>query len=247
MIDLYGNSININDILNSSVDPTTGSAIVQLGRATTGEVYSDSNELWGIPNIISLPTPVQSDKSDAAQALSIERGDNDQIIAVRDVRFQTLVGLCKPGELRAGAMGADGKAQARLLMLQDGSISLITTTDNTSAGHTMGIAIAPGKITISTGTCSFILDDSGGGSITLTAGAAALTLTGAGMANLMGQIVNIQGSLANVAGSTATFIGQNCPITCIGQAAQPIPTNTALYGTTGLTALPSPTVFLSLT
>jgi hypothetical protein len=241
-----GNSqewISIADVI--SVDTTspavvdTKSISLQLGNASTGESYGTTAQLFNPFGIYSIPLPSVLGKP-GTQVLSWVRNDESYSFAGRDINTQKNPGNIKPGETAVYATGS----QAKALFKNDGSINLLTTSDNTESGYTVGQTITGSKITLQTAKCSLTLDDNVG--ITLTVGTAALTLTFEGIATLMGQVANVQGSLANISGSVATFVGQGCPATCIGSAAQPVPTTNALYGVGGPVTAPSPSVYLSL-
>lgn len=122
------------DILGSIVDAATSLIKVQLGDVGVEQADSQDAEWWQHVGFCSLPSTASPQKA-AAQTIAIVRSDRDACVASRDQRGAALIANLKPGETCLYAGGADGNAQGRVLLKQDGSITLYTTKDNTSNGQ----------------------------------------------------------------------------------------------------------------
>jgi hypothetical protein len=120
------------DVLNATVDPTTGAMLLQIGDSTAQTVDSDGCELWqqsGFASMPQAPVPGQS----GCQGIAIKRGDRDLVFATRDVRAANIYGNLAMGETCVYAAGS----QARTVYKADGSITHITTDDNTATGNSV--------------------------------------------------------------------------------------------------------------
>jgi hypothetical protein len=133
-----------NDILRSDIDAATGFVALQTGDVTAGtgtdqpgEVVAQGSDLWQHVGFCSRPATPVAGKS-AAQALEIERGDFNVCVATRDSRSASMYGALKDGETAVFA----STGQARALFKADGSITLVTTSDNTAAGTTVSLRVS---------------------------------------------------------------------------------------------------------
>ncbi len=194
---------NIADCLATTIDGTTFSILAQAGSASSGgpnggssEVYSNNNELWGPPGLLSLPAGLpQLPAPVAPQMIYLERGTQNIVVGHKDVRFQSIIGNLNPGETYLFGGGATGTAQGSVAIKQDGTINLTTTDTNTASGNSIQMTLGPtgfflimpfGKmsfdvngfrVALSSGATFNMLnsqDPTTGNSIMLTAGAVTL-------------------------------------------------------------------------
>lgn len=132
------------DVLSAGIDAnsTTGVITAQIGNAKAGTVEADNCE-WlqhaGFASIPSSPTP----DGKAAQCLAIRQSDTDVIIGSRDTRCSGIYGNLKPGETCLFGGGVDGAAQGRVLIKQDGSVNLMTTSTNAEGGIPVMLSVHP--------------------------------------------------------------------------------------------------------
>jgi hypothetical protein len=222
------------DVLFTSVNSTTKAILAQFGDSTKEVPESNKAAWWQHTGFTSRPSaPTQGNSS--CQALVLKSGSRDIIFATRDTRGATIYGNLKEGETCVYA----SKGQARVLLKADGSVTRLTTSDNTAAGTTISDRLGPDgwRLTLPWGEISFTSD---GISLSVD-GAAALTLTPAGIAHLIGTQVAMHGSIAAIVGDVCTTVGP-----------KPIPTpgipgpNSAMVGLTGIAAVPSTNVYISL-
>lgn len=132
------------DILDSSVDPGTGTVVYQTGNVDGSPGNSDGTELYGPPNYYARPA--QATATDAPQGVAIRRGDHDVVLGVRDVRgaanaLATPLGygetqLVAPGPGNSGScnilLNNDGQGNLKIT-LTVGSNSIEITTDQTGS------------------------------------------------------------------------------------------------------------------
>ncbi len=131
-------SFDIEDVLGTERDETTGTVLVQLGDVGGEQATSQGAELWGPSGFASrpaVPTPGQ----EAAQALVMRTGGRDVCVAFRDIRAQQVYGNLAAGESCLFATSG----QARVVCKADGSIVLYTTEDNTETGRAVYLKLAP--------------------------------------------------------------------------------------------------------
>lgn len=217
------------DILRTDVEgPNT--IMAQVGDATSGS-SPEPAEWWQHVGFASRPSEVSGNGTNAnsAQGIVIVRTDYDLCIASRDTRFQDIYGALKPGETCLYGTGADGSAQGRILIKQNGSVNLFTKLGNTEAGNAMGIFINPDDDSIS------ILNSQGFGIIInndgvfVTAKDSALKLGSNGDCSLIGK-----GKCQIDGGGIA-----------LGSTAVP-GVNSALVGVTGLAGVASTKVLIAI-
>jgi len=133
------------DMLGATRDPVTNSLLVQIGSVSEELPECDNAEFWQHIGFASLPANPVAKKS-AAQMLALRFGDRMRIVGSRDVRGQAIYGNLGPGETCVYAGGPDGTAQGRFLLRKDGSVTMMTTDDNTSDGHTIKRSISPNPL-----------------------------------------------------------------------------------------------------
>lgn len=217
------------DILRTDVEgPNT--LMAQIGDATTSS-SPEPAEWWQHVGFASRPSEVSGSGKNAnsAQAIVIARTDYDIVIASRDTRFQDIYGALKPGETCMYGTGADGLAQGRILIKQNGSINLFTKEGNVDGGSAMGVFINPDDDSIT------ILNSAGygiiinGDGVAITAKDSALTLKSGGDVSLVGK------------GKTQIDGGG----ICLGSTAVP-GVNSALVGVTGLAGVASTKVLIAI-
>lgn len=148
------------DILNATLDTTTGTLLFQTGDAISGQVESDRVESWQHAGFCSIPSNPVAGQS-ACQGIIRRRGDIDVCTNTRDTRGQAIYGNLKAGETCIYAGGHDGNSQGRVLIKDDGSVTLLTTNDNTKTGKVVALKIAPDGFTFTSPWGSFKFDASG--------------------------------------------------------------------------------------
>lgn len=187
------------DILVSTLQPN-GSILVQTGDSTSESADTDAAEWWQHTGFASRPA-VPSRGASSCQGIAFRSNDRDVIVASRDVRGTTIYGNLSDGETCVYASAG----QARQLFKKNGSISQITTNDNTATGTTVGTYVGPDKIQLYNEHGSITIDANG---ITLAvAGGQAGLQIGSVVATLSGQQVQVSGMAVAVAGQTITAIG----------------------------------------
>ena len=224
--DIWGYLFGVGfDVMAASIDATTGIITAQIGDAVTGFVDSNGAEVWQHWGYASLPSPATG--AGGAQGVAIKRSTGDIIICGRDPRSGQIWGNLKPGETCVFATGADGKGQARTLYKQDGSITHLTTDDNTPTGNAVMLRIGPPTAT-SAGGLEVVVP---GGKLTfnslgfhVTAGAAQLDL---GSAQGFAGPLSVLGSYFTV---TCGAITMNGPLVMLGPSLSPLGYNPAAYG-----------------
>jgi hypothetical protein len=221
------------DILTTLVDKVTGTISAQLGDATNGIPDIDAAEwvqhvgFWSRPADPTPNAPVNGAVS--AQCVTIKNGDRDVVVASRDLRSNSVYGNIKAGETCVGATAG----QARVYCKANGAVVLYTTANNESSGTSVMAYVGPDQIQLANSFGAITIDSTG---ITITAGQAALVLTAAGDAKLMGQTATVNGSIAAISGTSLTTVG---PMPAV-------PATPALYGLSGIAGLPSTNVFISV-
>lgn len=190
------------DVLRTTVTATSKKIVAQIGSIGSesggepapndsgdGEVTAvtdnDDVEWWQHVGFASRP-PKADPGNAAAQAFLIRQGGIDAAIASQDLRGLAIYGNLADGETCVYAGGADGKAQARVLLKADGSATLYTKKGNTDGGAGMMIQLdaANGAIRLVNDQGYGIIIDSSG--VTLTAKNAGLTLGSDGNIKLIG-------------------------------------------------------------
>lgn len=130
------------DILNSVVDSSTRKMLLQIGDVLKSRVDSRNVEHWQHSGFASRPSKPEPGKQ-AAQCIIMRNGDYDIAIATQDLRGLELYKNLGYGEAAVYAGGELGKSQGRTVWKGDGSISHITTHDNTTDGQNVYLRTAP--------------------------------------------------------------------------------------------------------
>jgi len=123
------------DILATALDATTNVISAQLGDALAGIATSHSAEWIQHVGFASRPAKAVPGQG-AAQAWVITASDRDLVFASRDTRGSTIYGNLKEGECCVYAPAS----MARTLYKADGSITHLTTYDNTATGASCTMA-----------------------------------------------------------------------------------------------------------
>lgn len=130
------------DVLRTSVSAKTSRILAQIGSVAGRTVDGVNAEWWQHVGFRSRPgKPVAGKES--ARAVVVRRGNVDAVIASEDDRGTELEGNLKEGETIVYAGGEDGTAQGRVIIKQDGSVTMFTTADNTGAGQSVYFRAAP--------------------------------------------------------------------------------------------------------
>lgn len=204
------------DIVYSESDMAKKNTILlQTGDATvdqTNTTGGSTSEYWSHVGFASKPSPVSGSgkNADAAQSIGINCSDGNIIFATRDTRYQDIYANLKPGETAIYGTGADGGAQGRILIKQDGSINLFTTKGNSKGASAMGIFVSPsGSITAATPSGNaLMMDDSG---CKLFNSSDCINITGSGIKLVSGASISISAPAITLGGATAlpVAIGPN--------------------------------------
>jgi hypothetical protein len=130
------------DVMSATIDSVTGIVSAQFGDAVAGVAESSNCEVWQQWGYASLPSPPSAGQN-GAQAIAIKRGVLDIIFGGRDARAGQIYGNLKAGEVCVFATGVDGNGQGRVLLKQDGSVTLFTTDSNTKSGNAVFFRVSP--------------------------------------------------------------------------------------------------------
>lgn len=224
--ELFGYFFSIGgDVMQASIDPQTGVITAQTGDAVAKITEANGSEVWQTWGFASIPSPPGA--GGGAQQISLKRSAGDIIICGRDPRTGQIYGNLKAGEVCIFATGADGNAQGRILIKQDGSITLYTTDDNTKGGNGNFIRLSPP-------------DAAGGGGLEVVVAGAKMTLgpngfhVTAGAAQIdLGSVNGLPGPLAALGSYftvTCGSITMNGPLVMLGPSLSPLGYNPACYG-----------------
>ena len=196
-MDPSGRVVKIEDVLGSTRDAVTGTVTLQLGQHDVEVPTSQEAELWtpfGFLCIPAGPTP----RVAAAQVLCVIDSARDMCFAGRDARGQALYGALMPGETCVYAP----TGMARTLYKADGSITHLTTSDNTSGGTTITSIQSPTGFSWVTPWGTMTLDAKG--FTVITSGGASFQVTPSGTVAVIGSQFVAQVSQAAIgAGASA--------------------------------------------
>lgn len=157
----------------------SGAVLAQTGDAVTGSVSDPDAVLWQSLGVVARPKKPSADGS-ACQAVVLKTSGRDYCIAYRDVRALELAGALGEGDTAIYAT----EGQARALFKADGSVTIITTADNTAAGQTVALSVGPDGIKMFGPWGAMTLDAAGfqvavaGGATTLVMDADGMTVSG---------------------------------------------------------------------
>lgn len=120
-----------------------GVITAQLGDVVSSQVIgAATNEVWGPYGYYARPSKPDVGSA-ACQAITINGGDRDIVIAARDLRQAEIYGNLSDGEVCIAAGGADAKAMGRFLIKADGSLVRSTTDNNTHDGISIYDKLGP--------------------------------------------------------------------------------------------------------
>lgn len=213
------------DVLSTTLS-ATGKILAFLGDAKNKLATSDRASWVQHVGFASRPgTPTVG--KNACQSVVVRRSDQDVVIASSDSRTQAMYGSLSDGETAIFAGGADGTAQARIILKADGSANVYTRAGNTAGGAGMVLQLdaSNNAVRMLNGLGFGIIADADG--VTITAGAASLTLGADGTASLVGT------AQTQVDGATIMLGSIGVP-----------GVNSAIRGPTGLSGVASPKVLI---
>lgn len=130
------------DLLATAVSAATGRVFAQTGNVAAETSDSDGVEWLQHVGFISRPPKPQEGKQ-AAQGVVIKSSDRDVCIASVDNRGLSLAGNLDHGETCVYAAGEDGNAQGRIVLKDNGSVTLFTKVGNTEEGKGVFFRVAP--------------------------------------------------------------------------------------------------------
>lgn len=148
------------DMLATFVDSATNTILANLGDNATQTTTSPNADCWQHAGFVSRP-PAPVAGVSAAQCIAIRHSERDTVIAERDVRTNAMYGTLKDGETCLYAAGGTGTSQGRVLIKQDGSVTLYTTDDNTKNGKGVCFQITPTAFSFAAPWGSIVFDASG--------------------------------------------------------------------------------------
>jgi len=136
------------DVLRTTVSAKTKAVLAQIGDTTdtgqadgdavAGLTETDDVEWWQHVGYVSRPSKADAGVQ-SCQALVIRDSKNDVCFSSRDLRGLELAGSLREGETCVYGPGADGKAQGRMLIKDNGNVTLYTTKGNTATGTSVTI------------------------------------------------------------------------------------------------------------
>jgi hypothetical protein len=181
------------NILNVSLGTTNNSGVAQIGDVTNEDVENYEAQWVQQSGFMSIP-PQAVPNQTASEGVVLKTQYRDYVIACRDFNTQQNYGNLGPGEFCVYAAGSNGASQGKVVGKTDGSVTIYTTSDNTSTGSGVYFQISPGGIRFVAPFGSLIFDKNG---------FQVNTISGAGF--------NLGGIAA--AGPLSTIIGNFCNIT----------------------------------
>jgi hypothetical protein len=212
----------IEECMSSTLDDTTGAITLQVGDCLHDRSEdSDVPAFGAIGGILHRPAPAASKDAGAEVVLLRCAADTDIAIAGRDVRVKKIAGSLLEGETAVFA----SQGQARCIFKADGSITLYTTDDNTESGTSVAVTVGPGGVKV--------IHPSG--VLTIDSGGVQIGESGGAFLKMSGNEITLSANKITIAGGSVA-LGMNCA-----------PTNTVLYGPSGMAGIPSPSVLASTT
>lgn len=148
------------DILSTTISAVTNKITAQTGDAIRQSTDASDLEWWQHVGFASRPAKPIAGKS-AAQCVVLKTSDRDAAIASQDVRGLAIYGNLKHGETCCYGAGEDGLSQGRAFFKDDGSVTLLTTNDNTPTGKVVALKLAPDAFTFTAPWGSFKFDATG--------------------------------------------------------------------------------------
>lgn len=152
------------DVLGTSVNDKNGAVSAQLGDAVSQEAVAEDAEWFQHVGFASRPARATPGKS-SCQVLSLERTGRDVCYASRDLRKAPPYGALGEGETCLYANGPNGTGTATAELRDDGtdaSVVLSVRQGNASNGGAVRVELSSdGKVTITAGSASVVVDASG--------------------------------------------------------------------------------------
>lgn len=130
------------NILNASLDPQSNSVLCQIGDVQNEDPEDYQVQWVQQSGFASLP-PNAIPNQTAGEGIMLKTSYNSFVFACRDYTSQANYGNLSAGEVSIYAAGPTGTGQARVQCKADGSVSLITTSDNTASTPNVGLNITP--------------------------------------------------------------------------------------------------------
>jgi len=223
--------IDIADVLSSEVEG--GEVRVDLGDNRDGETLTEGAQYWGVDGFYSMPaTP---DEAGCAQALFMVDGNARRCIGSRDMRTVNKYGSLQPGDR---AIISTGDAR---FVLKNEANSLTMYTEMGPEGDRNAVMVdirgdsAGGTVIIKCGAGAFTMKQPAPGvpaEITIGNGLGGISIDSAGGVKINGTSLRLSGGIVLIGGLS-------------GEA--PLPgVNSALVGATGVTGVPSTSVFIGV-
>jgi len=138
----------LDDIFNAGADvlgtvqDANGTILAQTGDVVAETVAGDGGEWWQQEGFVSRPADADSGSA-ACQAVTLNRGTFDVVIATRDLRGTRP--QVAPGETCVYARGPHYQGPTKLLLQDDGTTQTATLT----VGSTQIVVKSDGSVTIS--------------------------------------------------------------------------------------------------
>jgi hypothetical protein len=129
-------------VLNTFSGDTNNSTQVQLGDVLSDDAESQAAQWFqhvGFASKPSAPIPGTS----ATETVAVRDTQRDAVVASRDIVSQENASNLSDGETMLYGAGSDGTAQGRVIIKQDGSVSLYTTDTNDKSGNGVYLSITP--------------------------------------------------------------------------------------------------------
>lgn len=139
---MIGKFIRVGVGILRTVLADTGAVIAQIGDAASNQVEADGAAWWQQIGLLSRPSKADAGKQ-SAEGVVVRLHGHDAVIASRDLRGIDLAGNIREGETCLYGGGADGTAQGRVMIKQNGSIVMFTTSDNTADGEAVYFRVSP--------------------------------------------------------------------------------------------------------
>lgn len=219
-------------VLGTELVDKTKKILAKIGSVTgEGQTDSDKVEWWQHAGFASRPAKPNKDKEEATGALVLRIGRYEIAFASQDNRTNVIYGALKDGETCVFGGGADGKSQGRILIKDDGSVSIYSRAGNAEAGDGLMINLDASNDTIRllNSTGNGIIIDPDGVKITSGGSGSSLTLNSSGTCSLVAT------GQCQVDGSTVL----------LGSIAAPV-VNAVCVGPAGLVAVASSKVLCAL-
>jgi hypothetical protein len=195
----------LNTYLGASETSPTGTILAQTGDVLKQFTDCDQADWWQHVGFASRPSNVTAGKA-ACQGVAFRASDRDVVICSRDTRTNQIYGNLGPGETCLFGAGADGESQGRVIVKDDGSVTLATTDDNTSAGNMTYLRIHPTKGLTFVAPWGSIVFDEAGLRIKHDTGFSATAGGIGGLPGGLSSYFKISAALTTVEGSTV-FLG----------------------------------------